>query len=529
MIMDGGNPAALISPPAMLLVFGGTFGVAMASGLMKDVTGAGGIIAKALKAKPEPPDETIAQMVDFAERARREGLLALEEVTKTVENPFLKKGIELAVDGTDPEELREILENDIGRVSGTSRRPAPSSSRTWAASPRPSGIIGTVIGLVHVLQNLSDPGKLGPLIAGAFIATLWGVMSANVIWLPIANRLKRIAEIEVHHRELLIEGILSIQAGANPRIVQQRLLSHLPDKDRAAHRGRGGVTMAHKTHKPSAHEEEHENHERWLITYADMITLLMVLFIVLFAIGQVDLAKFQALKHSLNTSFGGAPPRSNAVVNGGSGRADGRLAGQRRGPRRFGRHGRPDRFQPGGGGARAGQERRGHVLRQRILLGQRRVRRREAEQAVLTGAETKIEQALTNKGLQDAVTFRTEVPRPGRDGRHRQRAVPARLGRCSSPRGGPCSTPWRRHSRRSRTTSSVEGHTDDKPITRRPVPDQLGAVHGPGDGGRSATSSTPTTSTPPACRPPASPTRDRSCRTRARPIAPSTGGSRSSF
>jgi len=232
MVMDGGNPAALIAPPAMLLVFGGTFGVAMASGLMKDATGAGGIIAKAMKAKPEPPDETIAQMVEFAERARREGLLALEEVTKTVENPFLKKGIELAVDGTDPEELREILDNDIAAYRAEQKAGAKFFENMGGFAPT-LGIIGTVIGLVHVLQNLSDPGKLGPLIAGAFIATLWGVMSANIFWLPIANRLKRVAEIEVHHRELLIEGILSIQAGANPRIVQQRLLSHLSEKDRA--------------------------------------------------------------------------------------------------------------------------------------------------------------------------------------------------------------------------------------------------------------------------------------------------------
>jgi len=232
MIMDGGNPAALIAPPAMLLVFGGTFGAAMASGLLKDATGAGGIIAKALKAKPDPPDETISQMVDFAERARREGLLALEEVTKTVENPFLKKGIELAVDGTDPEELREILENDIGAFRAEQKANAKFFENMGGFAPT-LGIIGTVIGLVHVLQNLSDPGKLGPLIAGAFVATLWGVMSANIIWLPIANRLKRVAEVEIHHRELLIEGILSIQAGANPRIVQQRLLSHLSDKDRA--------------------------------------------------------------------------------------------------------------------------------------------------------------------------------------------------------------------------------------------------------------------------------------------------------
>jgi len=232
MVMEGGNPGALIAPPAMILVLGGTFGVAMASGLMKDATGAGGNMAKALKAKPEPPDDTIAQMVEFAERARREGLLALEEVTKSVEDPFLRKGIELAVDGTDPEELREILENDIASFRAEQKSGAKFFENMGGFAPT-LGIIGTVIGLVHVLQNLSDPGKLGPLIASAFVATLWGVMSANVFWLPIANRLKRVAEIEIHHRELLIEGIISIQAGANPRIVQQRLLSHLSPKDRA--------------------------------------------------------------------------------------------------------------------------------------------------------------------------------------------------------------------------------------------------------------------------------------------------------
>lgn len=232
LIMDGGNPASLIAPPAMLLVFGGTIGAAMASGLMKDATGAGGILSKAIKAKPEAPDATIARMVEFAERARREGLLALEDVTKTVENPFLKKGIELAVDGTDPDELREILENDIGAYRAEQKSGAKFFKNMGGFAPT-LGIIGTVIGLIHVLQNLSDPGKLGPLIAGAFVATLWGVMSANIFWLPMANRMERVAELEIHHRELLIEGILSIQAGANPRIVQQRLLSHLSDKDRA--------------------------------------------------------------------------------------------------------------------------------------------------------------------------------------------------------------------------------------------------------------------------------------------------------
>src|SRR5579872_6805814 len=194
----------------------------MASGLMKDFTAIGASMKHALMSKPDPPDETIAQMVEFAERARREGLLALEEVTKSVEDPFLRKGIELAVDGTDPEELREILENDIASFRAEQKAGAKFFENMGGFAPT-LGIIGTVIGLVHVLQNLSDPGKLGPLIASAFVATLWGVMSANVFWLPIANRLKRVSEIEIHHRELLIEGIISIQAGANPRIVQQRL------------------------------------------------------------------------------------------------------------------------------------------------------------------------------------------------------------------------------------------------------------------------------------------------------------------
>lgn len=231
MVMDGGNPAAIISPPAMLLVIGGTLGAAMASGLMKDFTSFGGSLKHALMSKPEPPDETIAQMVEFAERARREGLLALEETAKSVDDPFLRKGIELAVDGTDPEELREILENDIAALRADQKSGAKFFENMGGFAPT-LGIIGTVLGLVHVLQNLSEPGKLGGLIAGAFVATLWGVMSANIIWLPVANKLKRVAEIDVRHKELLVEGILSIQAGANPRIVQQRLMSHLPHKDR---------------------------------------------------------------------------------------------------------------------------------------------------------------------------------------------------------------------------------------------------------------------------------------------------------
>lgn len=233
MVMEGGNPAAMLAPPAILLVFVGSGGVALASGLLKDATSIPALLKTALLAKPHEADETIKQVVKFAETARREGLLALEEASRTIEDPFLKKGIELAVDGTDPEELREILEADVMAMKARHKAGAKFFTDMGAYAPT-LGIIGTVLGLVHVLENLSEPEKLGHLIAGAFLATLWGVMSANLMWLPIGSKLKRVSEIEVHHRELLMEGIISIQAGANPRVIEQKLLSFIPPKARTA-------------------------------------------------------------------------------------------------------------------------------------------------------------------------------------------------------------------------------------------------------------------------------------------------------
>ena len=231
MVMEGGNPASILLPPAMLLVFVGTFGVAMACGLMKDATGALGALKTAFAGKKHAAEETVTTLVSFAERARREGLLALEEMAKSIDDPFLRKGIELAVDGTDPEELREILEAEIGSKKAADKAKAKFFSDMGGFAPT-LGIIGTVLGLIHVLENLSEPEKLGHLIAGAFVATLWGVLTANALWLPIGNKLKRVADVEAHHMELILEGVLSVQAGANPRVIEQKLLSFLDAKDR---------------------------------------------------------------------------------------------------------------------------------------------------------------------------------------------------------------------------------------------------------------------------------------------------------
>jgi chemotaxis protein MotA len=227
MIMEGGNPASILGIPAIILVFGGTIGAAMAGGVLKDTLGLGKLLSKALMAKLEPADQLVDDVVKLADRARREGLLALEDAVKDVTDPFLRRGLELAIDGTDPEELREILEAEVDAKRKADRAGAKIFSDMGGYSPT-IGIIGTVIGLVHVLENLSEPDKLGHLIAGAFIATLWGVMTANVMWLPLGNRLKRISDLECGRMELAVEGIISIQAGANPRLVAQKLRSLLP-------------------------------------------------------------------------------------------------------------------------------------------------------------------------------------------------------------------------------------------------------------------------------------------------------------
>ncbi len=233
MIMEGGNPASILLPPALMLVFLGTFGVAMAGGLLKDFTGALAALKTALMGGKSEDDDTIATIVSFADKARREGLLALEEAAKDIEDPFFRKGIELAVDGTDPDELHDILEAEITSKKQADKRNSKVFGDMGAYAPT-IGIIGTVLGLIHVLENLSNPEELGHLIAGAFCATLWGVLTANVFWLPISKKLERIAHAEAHHMELILEGILAIQAGANPRVVEQKLLSFLPPAERAA-------------------------------------------------------------------------------------------------------------------------------------------------------------------------------------------------------------------------------------------------------------------------------------------------------
>jgi chemotaxis protein MotA len=231
MIMEGGSPGSLFLVPPMMLVFGGTIGASMAGMLLKDSIGLPAAIKHALTAKVRPVDQSVRTLVELAEQARRNGLLALEESAKKVEDPFLRKGVELLVDGTDPDEIREIMDAEVSAKKNGDKAAAKVFADMGAYAPT-IGIIGTVMGLVHVLEQLAEPEKLGHLIAAAFLATLWGVLSANVIWLPLSSKLKRITEIEVRQMELLIEGIMAIQAGSNPRMIEQKLMAYLPPAER---------------------------------------------------------------------------------------------------------------------------------------------------------------------------------------------------------------------------------------------------------------------------------------------------------
>ena len=231
MILEGSDPMAIFFLPAMILVLIGTLGAAVAGSTMADAKKIPAWFKLAiLPAKVPPVTDQIAILVSLAEKARKEGLLALEAQVKDIDNPFLKRGLQMGIDGTDPEELRAVLEAEIAAKKGEDKVAAKFFSGMGAYAPT-IGIIGTVVGLINVLQNLNDPGSLGPMISAAFIATLWGVLSANFFFLPMGAKILRISDVQAAQMELLVEGITEIQAGTSPRAVRQKLTSLVPPSE----------------------------------------------------------------------------------------------------------------------------------------------------------------------------------------------------------------------------------------------------------------------------------------------------------
>lgn len=225
--LEGAHVQALLLPAPMILVFGATIAVGIAGGTLKDFLQAVKALPRAVLGKVTPPQQVIDQVVALAETARSQGLLALEQEAAAVDSPFLKRALQNIADGTDAEDLRIMLEDEIATKSGTDRTAAKFFNSLGGYAPT-VGIIGTVVSLTHVLENLSKPDELGHMIASAFVATLWGLLSANFLWLPIGTRLRRISDLEVEQMTLLMEGVLAVQAGSQPRLLGERLRAMVP-------------------------------------------------------------------------------------------------------------------------------------------------------------------------------------------------------------------------------------------------------------------------------------------------------------
>lgn len=225
-IMEGGSVGSLGGVSAAIIVFGGTFGAVIISYPLADLKLLPKWIKIAFVSKPFGTIEAYRTLVRFAEKARREGLLSLEQELESVTDRFTRQGMQLVIDGTDPEITKEILESNITVLE--KRHKVGISVFESAGGYGPTmGIVGTVMGLVMVLGNLSDPEQLSHSIAAAFLATLYGVASANLIYFPIATKLKMKDKEEVSSMEMILDGILSIQAGENPSILKEKLKTYL--------------------------------------------------------------------------------------------------------------------------------------------------------------------------------------------------------------------------------------------------------------------------------------------------------------
>src|SRR4051794_58355 len=231
MLLEGTSPLAIILLPPLVLVFGATFGAAAAGATITDLRRLGSWFRMSFsREKASPGRSLIAQLVELATLARKEGMLPLENRARSVEDPFLRRGLQLAIDAVPVEQIRRVLDREIQATRADDLVAARFFAKMGGYAPT-IGIIGTVVGLVQVLKNLEDPAVLGPHVASAFVATLWGVLSANFIWLPMSVKIRRNADLRRAQRELILEGICEILAGTNPRALKDKLRAMLPPSE----------------------------------------------------------------------------------------------------------------------------------------------------------------------------------------------------------------------------------------------------------------------------------------------------------
>jgi chemotaxis protein MotA len=237
LIIEGGNPVSYMNLGAFVLILGGTIATGLMSFSLKEVVMIPKYIMSTIFPKNIDFGDLIVSLVSFSEKARREGLLSLEDDVGDIGDDVIQLGLHLVIDGTDPELVRNILERLLNSIE-EEEKIAPEFFETLGGFSPTLGIIGTVMGLVHVLENLgggTGMSELGKGIAVAFIATFYGIGFANLFWLPLSNKLKNLNKKYAERRDIIVSGVLSIQSGDNPRIVKERLICHISDESLRNH------------------------------------------------------------------------------------------------------------------------------------------------------------------------------------------------------------------------------------------------------------------------------------------------------
>lgn len=226
MVIEGGHVSSLVNMPAFLIVFGGTIGAALLQSPPKLIKKALQMLPRVFVPQTQNLQEQREKIINFSMQARKSGVLGLESQIETETDPFMRLGLQLLVDGCQPAVMREILGLELDAIESNELQAAKVLEAMGGYAPT-IGIIGAVLGLIHVMQNLASPASLGAGIATAFVATVYGVGSANLIYLPAANKLKTQSLALSQGREMLIEGFNSIATGENPRIIEMKLNSYV--------------------------------------------------------------------------------------------------------------------------------------------------------------------------------------------------------------------------------------------------------------------------------------------------------------
>jgi len=231
MFAIGSGLPSFMDPPSMLIVIGGTIGVVLVSYPLSDVLKLIGVSIKTFMYKMASPKETITELVELSQIVRKEGILALESKMSDISNPFMSKGLQMAIDGQEPQEIEEILYTEMDKLSLRHAKGADLMAQVGTMAPA-MGMIGTLVGLVLMLQNMSDPASIGPSMSIALLTTFYGAIIANIFALPMSAKLKSRSKDEILLHEIILTGVQSLVAGENPRVMEQKLLGFLPPKER---------------------------------------------------------------------------------------------------------------------------------------------------------------------------------------------------------------------------------------------------------------------------------------------------------